>query len=471
MPNGEDEKMSPPPTPQLPNSPTPQLPNSPNEPNWKNRTLWTGDNLDIMRGMNAESVDLIYLDPPFNSKHNYAAPVGSPSAGAEFKDTWTLSDIKVEWHGLIAEESPALYNVINAAMTQSDKAYLIYMAPRILEMKRVLKDTGSIYLHCDPTMSHYIKLMMDAILGRKNFRNEIVWCYSKRARGAKAIARHFPRNNDVILFYSKSKSNKRIYNKQTVIEKILFSESEYRIDENGKCYRTAPRGDYTDESIEQLKKEGRVYVTRNGNIRIKYFEEYDGEFVHERQILGNVWDDIPDMMHTPRKEKMNYPTQKSIALLDRIVRASSGPGGIVLDPFCGCATACIAAEQNTRDWVGIDISPKAYELVNIRMRKELGLFGQAIHRTDIPQRTDILELPNYRTHKHTLYGKQEGICNGCKHHFPFRNFTIDHIVPQSRGGQDDIDNLQLLCGACNSMKGTGTMPELLSKLKSIKISA
>ena len=122
-------------------------------PNWTNRTLWTGDNLDIMRGMNSESVDLLYLDPPFNSKHNYAAPIGSEAAGAEFKDTWTLSDIDVAWHGLIADENPALYNVINAAMTKSDKAYLIYMAVRLLEMRRVLKPTGSIYLHCDPTMS------------------------------------------------------------------------------------------------------------------------------------------------------------------------------------------------------------------------------------------------------------------------------------------------------------------------------
>ena len=145
--------------------------------NWSNRTIWTGDNLYIMRGMNSECVDLIYLDPPFNSNANYAAPIGSQSAGAAFKDTWTLTDLDVEGINLIEAKHPALYRVIMAAMTKSDKSYLAYMAYRILEMKRILKPTGSIYLHCDPTMSHYLKLVMDAVFGRKAFRNEIVWCY------------------------------------------------------------------------------------------------------------------------------------------------------------------------------------------------------------------------------------------------------------------------------------------------------
>ena len=132
-----------------------------------------------MRGMNSESVDLIYLDPPFNSKTNYAAPIGSKAAGAEFKDTWTLSDIDIAWLDLIETRHPELNRVIQAAMTKSDKSYLVYMAVRLLELKRILKNTGSIYLHCDPTMSHYLKLVMDAIFNRKNFLNEIIWCYSQ----------------------------------------------------------------------------------------------------------------------------------------------------------------------------------------------------------------------------------------------------------------------------------------------------
>ena len=135
------------------------------DPNWKNKTVFTGDNLPIMRGMNSDSVDLIYLDPPFNSNANYAAPIGSIAAGAEFKDTWTLNDLDVAWLDLIESKHSALNRVIQATMNDSDKSYLIYMAVRLLEMKRLLKDSGSIYLHCDPTMSHHLKLVMDSIWG------------------------------------------------------------------------------------------------------------------------------------------------------------------------------------------------------------------------------------------------------------------------------------------------------------------
>ena len=146
------------------------------KPNFANRTIWTGDNLYILRGMNSESVDLIYLDPPFNSKTNYAAPIGSKAAGAAFKDTWNLSDLDVEWINLLDKKNQAvLRRVLLAAMTPSDKSYLVYMAVRLLEMRRVLKPTGSLYLHCDPTMGHYLKLLMDSMFGKGQFRNEIVW--------------------------------------------------------------------------------------------------------------------------------------------------------------------------------------------------------------------------------------------------------------------------------------------------------
>ncbi|MCY4185461.1 MAG: DNA methyltransferase [Rhodobacteraceae bacterium] len=145
------------------------------QPNWENQTIWTGDNLDIMRGMNSESIDLIYLDPPFKSNANHAAPIGSKAAGAEFKDTWTLQGINITWLDLIEAKHARLWRVIQAAMTDNDKSYLIYIAARLLEMHRLLKSTGSIYLHCDPTMSHYLKLVMDAVFGRGNFRNEIIW--------------------------------------------------------------------------------------------------------------------------------------------------------------------------------------------------------------------------------------------------------------------------------------------------------
>ena len=153
-------------------------------------------------------------------------------------------------------------------------------------------------------------------------------------------------------------------------------------------------------------------------------------------------------------------------MLDRIIRASSNPGDMILDPFCGCATALVAADRLDRQWVGIDLSELAAKLVLKRLRDDRGpLFDDVTHREDVPARTDLGDVPNYRTHKHTLYGRQEGICAGCQMMFPFRNMTIDHIVPQSKGGTDHIDNLQLLCGACNSTKGTGTQEQLIAKLK------
>ena len=172
--------------------------------NWSNRTLWTGDNLDIMRGMNSGTVDLIYLDPPFNSNRDYSAPIGSEAVGAAFKDTWTLSDVDEAWHGEIADRDPTLYAIVDAAGLSHGKgmkSYLIMMAVRLLEMRRLLKDTGSIYLHCDPTASHYLKMLMDAVFGRGNFRSEITW----RRTNAKGLAsKGYPNNADRLLYYSVS---------------------------------------------------------------------------------------------------------------------------------------------------------------------------------------------------------------------------------------------------------------------------
>ena len=185
-------------------------------PNFVNRTLWTGDNLDILRGLNSESIDLIYLDPPFNSNQDYAAPVGSKAAGAAFKDAWTLSDLDVAWMGLIADEKPALAHTLNAAGFAHGKgmqSYLTMMSVRLLEMRRVLKDTGSIYLHCDPTASHYLKQLLDAVFGQGNFRNEVVWNYSFRLMD---LPHFFNRKHDLILFYAKTQSLQIFNAKDTV---------------------------------------------------------------------------------------------------------------------------------------------------------------------------------------------------------------------------------------------------------------
>ena len=448
--------------------------------NVQNRTIFEGDNLHILRGLDSESVDLIYLDPPFNSNRNYSAPIGSKAAGAAFKDTWTLSDIDNAWHGEIAEREPALYQAIHTAELthgKSMKSYLIMMAIRMLEMKRVLKNTGSVYLHCDPTASHYLKVLMDSVFGKNNFKNEIVW---NSATGVKNNVRtRFGRGHDIILFYGMPKSQ---FNMQytPLSEAYLKSHYSYK-DENGRRFMAdnlnAPAGGghsyeflgvtkhwrMTEAQAHQWLKKGRIVhesITPGSRSKIPRYKRYADES-KGRPALDN-WTDI-GALNSQAKEYVGYPTQKPAALLERIIEASSNKGDIVLDPFCGCATTCVAAERHNRHWIGIDISPKAIQLVNLRLEREVGFLGEIIQRKDIPRRSE--KLPNYRTHKHTLYGKQEGYCNGCKGHFPFRNMTIDHIVPRSKGGTDHEENLQLLCGACNSTKGNGTQAELIARLK------
>ena len=165
------------------------------------------------------------------------------------------------------------------------------------------------------------------------------------------------------------------------------------------------------------------------------------------------------------KERIGYPTQKPLKLLERIIKASSNEGDTVLDPFAGCATACVAAERHGRQWLGIDISEKAAELVQVRIRKEINLLHnfKPVHRTDQPYRTDLGKLPPPSAHKDLLYGKQSGQCGGCVVSFHKRNLTMDHIVPQADGGTDHIENLWLLCGACNSSKGTKSQAEFLKE--------
>ncbi len=188
--------------------------------------------------------------------------------------------------------------------------------------------------------------------------------------------------------------------------------------------------------------------------------------------MDDVWD-IP-VINSQAAERVGYPTQKPLALLERIIAASSSPGDMVLDPFCGCATACIAADKLGRQWVGIDLSPKAVELVNMRLAEHMGdLFHNRLvtDRTDIPKRTDIDAPKNYRQNAHILYGQQEGNCAGCREHFPFKVFDVDHVIPQSKGGTDHIDNLQLLCAHCNRLKGNRPQEYLIARLKEMEYAA
>lgn len=219
--------------------------------------------------------------------------------------------------------------------------------------------------------------------------------------------------------------------------------------------------------MTELDREGRIhYPTRpdgspdhSRRPRLKrYLREQKGA------MIGNVWTDIRPLSHAA-KERTGYPTQKPLALLRRAIEASSDEGDTILDPFCGCATACIAAEELGRQWIGIDISPKAAELVQSRMRDELGMFYKGAHRTDIPKRTDLGKLPPYRSNAGALYGLQGGYCAGCNTHFEPRHFEVDHIISRNKGGTDHIDNLQLLCASCNRIKGDRGMEYLMAKLQ------
>ena len=305
-----------------------------------------------------------------------------------------------------------------------------------------MKPAGSIYLHCDPTASHYLKLVMDSIFGSQSFRNEIVWCY----RGGGVPKHDFSRKHDIILRYSKTKD-------------VTFNVDDIRVP-------------YSQDSQERLKYKARAF--RGDKV-------YDNYEMNERGKHPEDWWPIQPLMPSEKKERTGYPTQKPLVLLDRIIKASSNKGDIVLDPFCGCATACVAAERLGRQWIGIDISPSAETITKYRLLEEVQPLQPEIwHDVDAnvivtdnpPVRTDVTDptpqqprLPNYRVHKNDLYGIQEGYCNGCRRHFEIRNLTVDHIRPQSEGGTDHIKNLQLLCAACNSTKGTGTQEELISRLK------
>ena len=389
----------------------------------KPHTIFCHDNLPVLRGINSNSIDMVYLDPPFNKGKQFHAPVGREAEGADFEDIWREESVKDEWHEEIKARQPKLYKYLDAVGEMGNRTsqyYLIYMAVRLFEMHRVLKNTGGLYLHCDPTMSHYLKLLMDCIFGEQNFENEVVWWYS----WGKHTDKRWNRKHDIIFYYAKNNGA------------VFFDGSKARVP-----YRTGS-GMTTD--IRWNKK-----------------------FNKEGKLPEDVFD-IPTI-NGMAKERTGYPTQKPIALLERIIKASCPKDGIVLDPFCGCATTCVAASKLGREWIGIDVSSKAFDLVKLRIQREIPkdlLKPEAIYRNDFPARTDVDDQRKAtKEDKQLLYGKQDGRCNGCKQKFDIRNFEIDHIVPRADGGGNEIENLQLLCGFCNRTKGKRSMAFLMATLK------
>ncbi|MHB8174908.1 MAG: DNA methyltransferase [Nitrospirota bacterium] len=364
-------------------------------------TLFYGDNLDVLREhVKDESVDLVYLDPPFNSKRDYNILYREPMGGSSsaqitaFEDTWHWTDeAERTYQELMDTASPQLAEMMRAFRgfvgVNDVMAYLTMMAIRLVELRRVLKPTGSLYLHCDPTASHYLKILLDTVFGKKNFRNEIIW-KRKTGRGeTNHKSNRFGTCTDTIFFYAKT--DKNMFRPQFNFDADGYSEYIEKffthIDKDGRHYQIdnlaspSPRPNLMYEykgykppekgwaiSLDKMKqwdKEGKLHFPKNKNGRIRrkrYADELEGKPVQ------NLWDDI-EMISSQAAERLGFPTQKPVALLERILSASSDEDDIVLDPFCGCGTTIVAAEKLKRQWIGIDVTHLAISLIETRLRE------------------------------------------------------------------------------------------------------
>lgn len=272
---------------------------------------------------------LVYIDPPFATNLEFRGPHSQKA----YRD-----------------------KIIGAEFVE-------FLRARLILLRELLTEDGSIFVHLDWKKAHYIKVVMDEVFGEENFLNDIVWSYG--GRGAKAVAGQFSRNHDIILWYKLGA--KHVFNQVSIEKRVPKKGSGFKKDDQGRWFKTSPRGDYTDESIRALAKEGRIYKTKNGNIRIKYFLREDGDYLIEDKLVGDVWDDIPDAMHISESEKTGYPTQKPEALLTRIISSASRPGDIVLDAFAGAGTTLCAAEKLGRRWIGMDSGTLAIHTIEKRL--------------------------------------------------------------------------------------------------------
>lgn len=372
--------------------------------------LYYGDNLTVLRNdIQRDSVDLVYLDPPFNSQSNYNVLFRSPAGEQShaqieaFEDTWHWGDqaeqafdeVIRSWNTDAAE----LLRALRAFLKENDMmAYLSMMAVRMLELHRVLKPTGSLYLHCDPTASHYLKLVLDAIFGKERFRNEVIWLRST-PRGH-AFTR-FPSSHDVLLSYSKGErciwNAREVFNEYDLDDLDEKTASKYTLkDEGGRLYQLTsllnPNANrphltyeflgitkvwrWTKERMREAHEAGLVIQPSPGAVpRFKrYLDKQKGK------PIGDVWVDIPPI-NSQAQERLGYPTQKPIALLERILRANSNEGNVVLDPFCGCGTTIHAAQKLKREWIGIDITHLAVSLIEKRLNDAFPGIKYEVHGT------------------------------------------------------------------------------------------
>lgn len=390
--------------------------------------LFYGDNLEVLRqSIASESVDLVYLDPPFNSNRNYNVLFGrNQTHGADdaaqiqaFGDTWVWTPTTEQQYlaliqgGLPNRTADAL-SAFRTLLGENDAmAYLVNMAPRLVELHRVLKTTGSLYLHCDPTMSHYLKVLLDAIFGAQYFRNEIIW----KRTSAHSSAKKYGPIHDVVLYVGKSANvtwngPRTEYTEEYLNKYYKFDDGDgrlyWRADlcaagvRNGRSglswrgFDVAAKGmhwKYTIDKLDELDKEGRIYFPSGGSgwpQYKRYREELPGKAV------GDIWDDI-DKINPVGSERLGYPTQKPVALLERILEASSNEGDVVLDPFCGCGTTVDAAQKLNRKWLGIDVTYIAVDLIRKRLRHT---YGEEIEET-----YDVLGIPRDRAGAFALFSQ------------------------------------------------------------------
>ena len=367
-------------------------------------TLLYGDNLQVLRDhIPAESVDLVYLDPPFNSNASYnvlfreRTGEESPAQIKAFTDTWEWTQETERTYELEIIQNPAVPSAVKDMISafrqfigrNAMMAYLVMMAPRLVELHRVLKPTGSLYLHCDPTASHYLKILLDAVFGKQNFRTDITWKRTSAHSDTRQGRRQHGRVHDTILLYTKTSdwTWNPIY---TPYDQGYIDQSYRHIEpETGRKYRldnlTGPGGAakgnpsyevmgvtcywrYSQERMAELIREGRVVQTRSGVVPAykRYLDEMPGI------PLQDVWTDI-NPIGAQAQERLGYPTQKPEALLERIIQASSNEGDVVLDPFCGCGTAEAVAHKLGRQWLGIDITHLAVALMKNRLKTAFDL--------------------------------------------------------------------------------------------------
>ena len=379
--------------------------------------LYFGDCLDVMReDVPDRSVDLIYLDPPFNSKRLYNAYLGGAQWVA-FDDTWRWHEAVEDFHEVAGDvEMAGTMEGLRRILGEGPNlAYLSYMANRMMECRRVLVDHGSIYLHCDPNMSHYLKVLMDAIFERRNFRNEIVWCYS----GGGQPVKDFPRKHDTILRYSRGKD-------------YTFNRDEVRVPYDSDYKATVFTGSDT-------RAPGKTYTPNP-----------DGK------VVEDWWRNIP----RPYGKEHIYPTQKPLALLERIVKASSNPDDVVLDPFCGCGTALHAAQALGRRWIGIDICVNACKVIEKRLTSSFDSIWSDVEFIGMPKTADdartLAEIDAFRFERWAASlvdgmeanKKQRGDrgIDG-RGRIPIRKGSFVDVVSQVKGGHTNPGAVQAFNGA------------------------